>query len=446
MALIGCGGAVPVEPVQTPTALPVPADLAAAEATAPSALSSATPSPVPPAPTVTVTPSPTLTSDPRSSPLVATTPSPGALPGEQLQFFWAGPLSGAAAPFGQQYLNGVRLAAEEWNARGGLLGAQIDVTALDDRCDPAQAELVAREIAAVPHTLLVFGHFCSGASLAAAPFYQAVDLPMLTIAPHPRITQQGWTSVFRLGATDDLQARAMVEFTLSRLGARTIAVIDDGQPFGEGFAAVARAEIERREAAVSSWREVDAADGDYRALLTEVLENEQPDAVIFCTSSVAAASQLLVQIRELGFEKPLLGCDGWLDADLLLTAGPAVEQVSEQQAVYIGGPTPSYDSSAALRGFAQRYQDRFGTVPSGYEAHGYDSANLAFSAIQQAGRLERGKVREALAAILAPTVLMGTASFEPNGDVRGAPTFVYAVRGGRFVQVEVVQPPSPPVE
>src|SRR5262249_54904466 len=84
-----------------------------------------------------------------------------------IQVAWAGPLTGDVAQLGQGYLNGIKLAFDEWNAKGGVLGGRkFVVVAEDDACDPKQAGTVAQKIADDPKNNVFIGHMCSGTTLA----------------------------------------------------------------------------------------------------------------------------------------------------------------------------------------------------------------------------------------------------------------------------------------
>jgi branched-chain amino acid transport system substrate-binding protein len=106
-----------------------------------------------------------------------------------IQIAWSGPLTGDVAQWGHGYLNGAKLAMDEWNEKGGVLGRKIIVAAEDDACDPKQTGPVATKIADDPRNFAFIGHFCRGTTLAGAP---KVNLPVITRSSNPSITQQGW--------------------------------------------------------------------------------------------------------------------------------------------------------------------------------------------------------------------------------------------------------------
>ncbi|HZS34060.1 MAG TPA: ABC transporter substrate-binding protein, partial [Methylomirabilota bacterium] len=108
--------------------------------------------------------------------LLLAAPAP-AQQAQTIQIAWAGPLTGDVAQLGQGYLKGIKLAFDEWNAKGGVLGKKLTVVAEDDACDPKQAGTVATKIADDPKNVVLIGHFCSGTTLAGAPIINKVNLP-----------------------------------------------------------------------------------------------------------------------------------------------------------------------------------------------------------------------------------------------------------------------------
>jgi branched-chain amino acid transport system substrate-binding protein len=130
----------------------------------------------------------------------------GTLPAyAEVRIGLAAPLTGPMAWAGAASEQGVEVAVADLNARGGVLGEQIELITADDYCNGEQAvaaatKLVANRVAAV------FGHPCSGAAIPASKVYSDAGLLMIsTFATNPKLTEQGLTNVFRVVGRDDLQ-------------------------------------------------------------------------------------------------------------------------------------------------------------------------------------------------------------------------------------------------
>jgi branched-chain amino acid transport system substrate-binding protein len=370
--------------------------------------------------------------------LLLAAPAP-AQQAQTIQIAWAGPLTGDVAQLGQGYLKGIKLAFDEWNAKGGVLGKKLTVVAEDDACDPKQAGTVATKIADDPKNVVLIGHFCSGTTLAGAPIINKVNLPMVTLSSNPKITQQGWKNLFRPIANDNVQGKAGVAFVMRKLKAKKFALLNDKQAFGQGVTEVAKATIEKAGGSITSFGGVEPKDVDYSAVLTKIIKTEHPDAIVYCTNFNTSAGLMVKQIRQLGYKKPVVGCDGYFDPGMPKAAGPAGDRKSDAEAVYITFQTPPYSGPGApekVQAFAKKFKEKYNSDPAGYDIYGYDFANIVASAIQKAGSTDKEKIIETMHKSSVPGLLIPEYKFDDNGDVVNAPLYIYTVEKGQFKLVE----------
>ena len=361
---------------------------------------------------------------------------PSALPAsEPLQIAWAGPLTGDVAQLGQGWLNGVKLAVDEWNAKGGVLGRQIVIAPEDDQCDPKQAATVATKIADDPKNVALIGHFCSGATLAGAPIENKANLPQIVNSSNPRITQQGWHNLFRPIANDNIQGKRGVAYVMKKLQAKKFALLNDKQAFGQGVTDVAKSTIEAGGGSITSTGGVEPKDVDYTPVLTKIIKTENPDAIVYCTNFPTSAGLMLKQIRGLGFQKPVIGCDGWFDPAMIKAAGSTGNMTSAQNAAYVTFQAPPYsgdEAPAGVKAFAAKYKAKFGSDPNGYEIYGYEHGNIMLAAIKAAGSTDKQKIIDVLHQQAVPGILIPSYRFDANGDVVNAPLYIYTVSNGQF--------------
>jgi branched-chain amino acid transport system substrate-binding protein len=365
--------------------------------------------------------------------------APAASAQQPIQIAWAGPLTGEVAQLGQGHVNGIKLAFDEWNAKGGVLGRKLVLVTEDDACDPKQASTVATKIADDPKNVVLIGHFCSGTTLAAAPIINKVNLPMVTLSSNPKITQQGWKNLFRPIANDHIQGKAGVAYVMRKFNAKKFALLNDKQAFGQGVTEVAKGTIEKAGGSITSFGGVEPKDVDYSAVLTKVIKTENPDAILYCTNFNTSAGLMVKQIRQLGFKKPVVGCDGYYDPGMPKAAGAAGERKSDAEAVYITFQSPPYtgpESPAPVRKFAQSFKAKYKSDPAGYDVYGYDFANIVANAIQMAGSTDKDKIIDVMHKSTVPGLLIPEYKFDENGDVVNAPLYIYTVEKGAFKLVE----------
>src|SRR5947209_14103649 len=99
--------------------------------------------------------------------------------GGELRVAIAGPFSGDAAQYGQDFFRGAGLAADQINANGGIGGKQVKLLQFDDRNDTTEAANVAQKIASDSSIVASMGHFTSSTVYATMPIYQANQIPLV---------------------------------------------------------------------------------------------------------------------------------------------------------------------------------------------------------------------------------------------------------------------------
>jgi branched-chain amino acid transport system substrate-binding protein len=357
-----------------------------------------------------------------------------------IQIAWSGPLTGDVAELGQGYLNGVKLAFDEWNDKGGVLGGRkFTVVAEDDACDPKQAGTTATKIADDPKNVVFIGHMCSGTTLAGSPIINKVNLPQVTLSSNPKITQQGWKNLFRPIANDNIQGKAGVAYVMRTFKAKKFALLNDKQAFGQGVTEVAKATIEKGGGSVTSSGGVEPKDVDYSAVLTKIIKTENPDAIVYCTNFNTSAGLLVKQVRALGYKKPVIGCDGYYDPGMPKAAGAAGDKKSDAEAVYLTFQTPPYSGPGApdkVKAFAEKFKAKYKKDPAGYDIYGYDFANIVANAIVKANSTDKDKIIDVMHKSSVPGLLIPEYKFDEFGDVVNGPLYIYTVEKGQFKLVE----------
>src|SRR6266498_1882959 len=138
-----------------------------------------------------------------------------------------GSLTGTTATFGQSTDNGIKLAFDEINAAGGLLGKKIKVLVEDDRSQPEEATTAVTKLINQSHVVAVLGEVSSSRSLAAAPICQSNKVPMVSpSSTNPRVTQVG-DYIFRICFIDPFQGAVMAKFAANTLKVKRVAILTD---------------------------------------------------------------------------------------------------------------------------------------------------------------------------------------------------------------------------
>jgi branched-chain amino acid transport system substrate-binding protein len=340
------------------------------------------------------------------------------------------PLSGFMANGGQTVLGGVRLAAEEVNRSGGLLGHRIVVRPLDDEADSdvavSQVEEVREALERGERVVAVIGHLNSGQTLAAMEAYQALDLVVITpTSSEKSLTERGYGNFFRVNADDTVQAAVDARFLTEDLGADQVAVVHNDTEYGRGLAGLLIEELEGRGAEAVLRLEVAEGQSRYESEVTEVIAAE-PDAVFYAGYEIEAP-YLRMALVEAGVEVPMLASDGaFLGATIDEAAGMA-------EGMYVSAFAPSPENVADERWF-EAYQAVEYRDPDTYSVNGYVAMEVLLEGARQAGSLEADAIAEALRDHTLPTLLNGL-RYQPDGDLVDAEIWIYQVQDGEFRQI-----------
>ena len=195
-----------------------------------------------------------------------------AFAADTIKFGVAGPHSGDLASYGIPSVRAAELVIEKINAKGGVLGKQIELLVEDDVCKPEVATNTATKLVS-DGAVVVMGHVCSGATKAALGIYNdAKIIVMSPSATNPGLTQSGdYPNFFRTIASDDLQAKLGVEFTVNTLGAKKVAVIHDKGDYGKGYAEFAKKYLEEMSGAeVVLYEGITPGAVDYSAIVQKI--------------------------------------------------------------------------------------------------------------------------------------------------------------------------------
>jgi branched-chain amino acid transport system substrate-binding protein len=345
--------------------------------------------------------------------------------------FVAVPLSGFMANGGQTVLGGVRLAAEEINRSGGLLGYRVIVRPLDDEADSdvavAQVDQVRQALSRGEQVVAVIGHLNSGQTLATMELYKDMDLVVITpTSSEQSLTERGYDNLFRVNANDVVQAAVDARFLTEELDARRVAVIFNDTEYGRGLAALLIQELEQRGAEAVLQLEVKEGQGRYESQVSQT-QASRPDAVFYAGYEIEAP-YLRATLVEAGVTVPMLASDGAFLGATIDEAGGTAE------GMYVSAFAPSPRNVADERWF-EAYQAVEYRNPDTYSVNGYVAMQVLAAGVRAADSLGAAAVADALRGNNLET-LLGDLRYQPNGDLVDPQIWIYQVSGGDFQQVQ----------
>ena len=339
-------------------------------------------------------------------------------------------MTGTTATYGKSTHNGVMMAVDEANKAGGVLGKQIRVQLEDDSSKPEQAATAVTKLINSDNVLMVIGEVASSRSLAAAPICQAAGVPMMSPAStNPKVTQVG-DYIFRACYIDPVQGRIIAHLGSQDMKAKSAAILRDiKNAYSVGLADSIKAEFIKNGGKIVADESFGEGDKDFRAQLTTI-KGTNPD-IVFVPAYYNECALIARQMRSLGMTQAILGGDGIESPKLIEIGGAAVNGTMFTTHF----SSESHEPLAAK--FVQNYQQRYGVIPDGLAAVGYDAARLSIDGIKRAGATDRGKIRDALAATKDFPGVSGKITFNAQRDPI-KPMAVVKVENGKYVFVKMM--------
>ena len=340
----------------------------------------------------------------------------------------AGPHSGDLASYGIPTVKAAELVVKEVNAKGGVLGKQVELLVEDDVCKPEVATNTATKLVS-EKVDVVLGHICSGATKAALGIYKDSNIiAMSPSATNPALTQSGdYPNFFRTIASDDAQAKLEVDFALKVLKVKKVAVLHDKGDYGKGLAEFAKGFLEQApQAEVVLYEGITPGAVDYSAVVQKI-KRSGAEAVIF-GGYHPEASKIVSQMRKKRMKTIFISDDGVKDDTFIKVAKEYAE------GVYATGPKDTSNNPMAIAA-EEAHKKAYGEDPGAFFLNAYAATLALLNGIEQAGSTDYGAVEKALRTQFVDTPL-GKIRFDEKGDALGVGFSMYQVQNGVYVEVK----------
>lgn len=345
-------------------------------------------------------------------------------------------LTGSIPMVGQSSLRGAQLAVEEMNDAGGLeVDGKVYTIRLvvEDNQDVApSAAAAATKLITQDNVLALIGPNASRMAIPAAIVANNMRTPMISPWSTAVETTVDRPYVFRAAFIDDFQGEVVATFAREQLGAQTAAVLFDiASDYNKGIAEIFRDRFAAAGGTIVAFESYTTGDRDFSSQLTRIRQ-ANPD-VLFLPNYYSEVPLQVQQARRLGYTGHIVGSDSWGNEEIIALGGSVMEGLffSTHYAPDIATPV--------ARQFIEAYAARYGSAPDDVAALTYDSFGLLFQAIQDAGRLDREAIREALASISDFEGVTGKMTFTGTGDPVKSAVFIQ-IKDGKFTYYDSVAP------
>ncbi len=341
----------------------------------------------------------------------------------------AGPMTGANAAFGEQYMKGAQAAADAINATGGVNGEKIVLVKGDDACEPKQAVTVAKDLTN-QKVAGVVGHFCSSSTIPASEIYDEAGIIAITPgSTNPQVTERGLSAMFRMCGRDDQQGIVAGDYIVDVLKGEKVAVLHDKDTYGQGLADATKAQLVKRGVTPVLYEGLTRGEKDFSAVVTKI--RAAGADVVYFGGLHPEAGPLVKQLRTEGLKDVKFMSDDGIVTDELVTTAGGPQYVDGVLMTFGADPRMLPDSKTVVDEFRKK-----GTEPEGYTLYAYASVQTLAAAFNGA---KSNKGEEAAKWLKANTVktVMGDKSWDSKGDLKVSDYVVYQWdKDGKYHQLE----------
>jgi len=327
-----------------------------------------------------------------------------------IEIGWIGPLSGVNAVLGQWDTQGIELAIDAQNAKGGIHGRQLHLDKLDDAADPTQSVNDAQRLTTQNHIVACFCTPNSGTTLAIEPLLTRNKITQITPGLAGNLTTQHSSYIFRDTPAGLAFENTLVTFLVQQKLFKSFAIITDTTDYGQGEALYQTQTLQKYGLAPLTVQKYGANDTDFTGQLDAIIATH-PQVLLFGGSEVASGL-IAKQARRLGFSGQLAGGAAIGTPKFIQVAGASIAN-----GVYFSSAYINNDKNTQTKTFAATYQARWKEAPEGHGAKAYDGAQLLIQALNTAyPNITGNTISTAMHNIHSFQGLQGSVSYDTTGE------------------------------
>jgi branched-chain amino acid transport system substrate-binding protein len=333
--------------------------------------------------------------------------------------------SGPGAVSGTNFRDGLKLAVEEINAAGGILGKKIDMPVLDTQSEAGVSRgLIQKVLDSKPY--VIFGPVYSGSVLVDMQLTQAAEIPEIVGGEAATITAKGNPYVFRTSFGQQASMPKIANYIADGLKAKTVALVwvnsDFGKPGRDNFLKEMAAHNIKVVADVST----ESGATDFSADVIKV-KAAKADAIFLYVNEEECA-RFLKEAKKQGINTPIVGETTVLSQKVIDLAGAAAEGVQGHVGLTVDAPIP------AVKEFAEKFKKKFNYVCDHNGIKGYTAVYFVKYVTEKMGKFDsKGFINVAHGLTITPKqephILM-EATWDKNGDI-DRESFLAQVEGGK---------------
>jgi branched-chain amino acid transport system substrate-binding protein len=322
----------------------------------------------------------------------------GAASAETIKIGVNEPLTGAFAASGTYVVNGARIAADEINAKGGILGKQIELVIEDNKSNPTEAAAVAEKLITSDKVPVMMGAWGSSLTLAVMPKLMEYETPMVVeTSSSGKITTSGNPYIFRISPPSSVEAAAF-KAIVDKLDLKKVDFLVINNDWGRGTAEDFGKMFKEKGINVGLVETMDQGAQDMSAQLSKIKGTDSETVIV--TTAVDQLTLIFKQAAALGFKKRIITTGGSQNPDQIIAQAGVAANGTMHLTTFLPWFPEKTPNSKATEYFISEWKKRgFDFAGCTESFRGYDGIRTAAAAIEKAGKAEPAAIKAAMWSI-----------------------------------------------
>lgn len=346
--------------------------------------------------------------------------------GDEIKIGFLGALTGEVATYGINTLKGMKMAVEEINEAGGVLGKKLVIVEADNRGDKGEIANVTQRFITKDKVAAIIGDPTTGGTKVAAQIAQANQTVLLSAgAVGPGVVEIG-DYIFRNTLLDSVAVPAVVKYLKEELGWNKVVIVTSrNNDYSVSQTEVFKKALAENGVEILGEEFIQDGDTNFSGQVTNI-KAKNPDGIVF-TGYYTEGGLFMSEARKQGLKVNMVGGDGLLSDVLIKLGGQGVEG-----SMVFAGFSPEQPDENTKR-FIEKYKALYnGEEPDMFVAQGYDAVKIIAAAIEKAGSADPKVFKDTLAQTKDFPGVSGKTTFRENREPIKSPINLLVVKDGKF--------------
>ena len=345
---------------------------------------------------------------------------------ETIKLGFLGAKTGSVANYGLPGEKGMKMAIDELNAKGGVLGKQLQGIYEDNKGESSEIANIATKYITQDKVVAMVGDPCTGLTKVAADIAQKNKVVIFSAGATGAGVVEIGDYVFRNTLLDKFAAPAVVDWMINKQGWKNVAIITSlNNGYSTALTPVFQEAIKAKGGKIVLEDSVNDGETDFTAQVTK-LKNAKADVLVF-TGYYTEAALIMNEVERKGLDIKLVGGDGLYGQDLAKLGKQAVE---EKVILYCGfssdQPSPETDK------FIKAYKALYKEDPDMFSAQYYDAVMILAKAMEEAKSADPKVFKDQLAKLKDYPGVSGQTTIRADREPLKSPVFLLTIKNGKF--------------